>query len=127
MTKRLIKVKQQTNTMLLTWIINNICNNHCAYCPPILHTGKNHHYEWEKAKEFLYRLFSHYPRIHCSISGGEPTLSPFFKELVEIFYENNHQSVEVSYARPNAYREGKHEIELYAEGFLIGLGSFEVR
>jgi organic radical activating enzyme len=90
MTKRLIKVKQQTNTMLLTWIINNICNNHCAYCPPILHTGKNHHYEWEKAKEFLYRLFSHYPRIHCSISGGEPTLSPFFKELVEIFYENNH-------------------------------------
>jgi organic radical activating enzyme len=87
MTKRLIKVKQQTNTMLLTWITNNICNNHCAYCPPILHTGKNHHYEWEKAKEFLYRLFSHYPRIHCSISGGEPTLSPFFKELVEIFYE----------------------------------------
>jgi uncharacterized protein (DUF3084 family) len=44
-----------------------------------------------------------------------------------IFYENNHQSVEFIYARPNAYREGKHEIELYAEGFLIGLGSFEVR
>ncbi len=44
-----------------------------------------------------------------------------------IFYENNHQSVEFIYARPNAYREGRHEIELYAEGFLIGLGSFEVR
>lgn len=44
-----------------------------------------------------------------------------------IFYENNHQSVEFIYARPNAYRDGKHEIELYAEGFLIGLGSFEVR
>jgi hypothetical protein len=44
-----------------------------------------------------------------------------------IFYENNHQSVEFIYARPNAYREGRHEIELYSEGFLIGLGSFEVR
>lgn len=44
-----------------------------------------------------------------------------------IFYENNHQSVEFIYARPNSYREGRHEIELYAEGFLIGLGSFEVR
>ncbi|MHA8065991.1 hypothetical protein V7S76_04815 [Aquirufa sp. ROCK2-A2] len=44
-----------------------------------------------------------------------------------IFYENNHQSVEFIYARPNAYREGKHEIELYSEGFLIGLGTFEVR
>jgi hypothetical protein len=44
-----------------------------------------------------------------------------------IFYENNHQSVEFIYARANAYKEGRHEIELYAEGFLIGLGSFEVR
>ena len=44
-----------------------------------------------------------------------------------IFYENNHQSVEFIYARSNPYREGKHEIELYSEGFLIGLGTFEVR
>jgi hypothetical protein len=44
-----------------------------------------------------------------------------------IFYENNHQSVEFIYPRSTPYREGKHEIELYAEGFLIGLGTFEVR
>lgn len=54
------------------------------------------------------------------------------KELVytakqRIFYENNHQSVEFIYARSSPYREGKHEIELYSEGFLIGLGTFEVR
>ena len=79
--------------MLLTWIINNICNNHCAYCPPILHMGKNQHYEWEKAKSFLERLFSHYPKIHCAISGGEPTLSPFFKELVDIFHGSKKHTV----------------------------------
>lgn len=44
-----------------------------------------------------------------------------------IFYENNHQSVEFIYARNGAYKEGRHEIEIYAEGFLIGLGSFEVK
>ena len=44
-----------------------------------------------------------------------------------IFYENNHQSVEFIYARNGAYKEGRHEIEIYSEGFLIGLGSFEVR
>ena len=90
MNKNLIKVKQQDNTMLLTWVINNICNNHCAYCPPTLNAGKNHHYDWEKAKEFIHRLFQHYPKIHCAISGGEPTMSPFFKELVDIFYESKH-------------------------------------
>jgi len=41
-----------------------------------------------------------------------------------IFYENNHQSVEFIYARNGAYKEGRHEIEIYSEGFLIGLGSF---
>lgn len=90
MSKKLIKVKQIDNVMLLTWVINNICNNHCSYCPPILNNGKNHHYEWDKAKDFIHRLFSHYPKIHCSISGGEPTMSPFFKELVDIFYESDH-------------------------------------
>lgn len=44
-----------------------------------------------------------------------------------IFYENNHQSVEFIYSRPNGFKAGKHEIELYAEGYLIGLGTFEVR
>jgi hypothetical protein len=44
-----------------------------------------------------------------------------------IFYENNHQSVEFIYPRSSSYKEGKHEIELYSEGFLIGLGMFEVR
>lgn len=62
---------------------------------------------------------------------GSGTVNFKGKELVytskqRIFYENNHQSVEFLYARPSAYREGKHEIELYAEGFLIGLGTFEV-
>lgn len=89
MSKNLIKI-QQSPIMSITWIINNICNNRCSYCPPELNSGKNHHYEWESAREFILRLFEEYPKIHCSISGGEPTLSPFFTELVDIFYNSQH-------------------------------------
>lgn len=50
-----------------------------------------------------------------------------FTSRQRIFYENNHQSVEFIHSRPNGFKAGKHEIELYAEGYLIGLGTFEVR
>lgn len=45
----------------------------------------------------------------------------------KITYDNTHQSVEFVYSRGQAYKEGKHIIELYSEGFKIGEGSFEVK
>lgn len=90
MSKKIIQIRQHEHVMQLTWVINNICTNHCDYCPPTLHTGTNHHYEWDKAKNFIKRLFGRYHKIHCSISGGEPTVSPFFSELVNMFYDNGH-------------------------------------
>ncbi len=45
----------------------------------------------------------------------------------KIVYDNTHQSVEFVYSRGQAYKEGKHIIELYSEGFKIGEGSFEVK
>jgi predicted nuclease with TOPRIM domain len=42
-------------------------------------------------------------------------------------YTNNHQLVEMIYFRGQDYRPGKYGIELYAEGFKIGTGHFEVR
>jgi len=88
MDKKVIQIRQSKNIMQLTWVINNICTNQCDYCPPSLHAGTNHHYDWEKAKSFINRLINRYKSIHCSISGGEPTLSPFFRELVKIFYDS---------------------------------------
>lgn len=90
MNKKIISIKKNNNVFVLTWILNNICTNHCDYCPPTLHRGTNHHYDWDIAKEFINRLFTRYPRIHCSISGGEPTLSPFFPELVKMFHDAGH-------------------------------------
>lgn len=74
----------------LTWVINNICSNSCSYCVPDLHAGTNHYYEWENAKIFLSELFKRHKKIHCSIAGGEPTMSPFFPDLCKMFFDNGH-------------------------------------
>lgn len=87
---KILQIHQTKRVFYLTWVINNICTNHCDYCPSVLHTGKNHHYEWDKAKSFAERIIKKYPRIKLCISGGEPTVSPFFPELVEMFYDAGH-------------------------------------
>jgi organic radical activating enzyme len=85
-----VEIRQHYPCLYLTWVINNICTYACSYCPEDLHTGSNHHYEWKNAKRFVKILMNKYPKIAVSISGGEPTLSPFFKELVKMFFDNGH-------------------------------------
>jgi len=102
---KIIRVQQPDNApMHLTWMINNICTNHCSYCPPNLHEGKNHHYEWENAQRFFKMLFERYPKIHCSVSGGEPSLSPFFPDICKLFYEAGHTiGLTSNAAKPASY------------------------
>lgn len=86
---RIIKIVQEQNApFFVTWVINNICTNSCSYCPSILHNGKNHHYDWENARKFVKLLFEKFKNVHCSIAGGEPSVSPFLKDLVQLFHEN---------------------------------------
>ncbi len=88
--KKIIRVIQKDSSLMhLTWMINNICNNKCTYCLPELNSGKGHHYKWENAKKFLELLFEKYPKIHCSVTGGEPSISHFFPELVKFFNSNS--------------------------------------
>ena len=105
--KKIIRIEQPDSAPFnLTWIINNICTNACSYCPENLHNGTNHNYEWENAKRFLTQLFERYPNIHCSVAGGEPSLSPFFEELVLMFKENNSTiGITSNAAKPASYWE----------------------
>ncbi|MBP6385313.1 MAG: hypothetical protein KA313_02075 [Pseudarcicella sp.] len=45
----------------------------------------------------------------------------------KIFFDDTHQTIEFIYSRGVAYKEGKHIVELYAEGIKIGEGFFEVK
>jgi organic radical activating enzyme len=88
--KKIIRIERDKRNFQLSWCINNICTNHCTYCPDVLHRGTNHNYDWNIVRGFIERLFDTHSKIHCSISGGEPTVSPHFKEAVDMFYDNGH-------------------------------------
>lgn len=71
------------NYSVITWVLNNACTYDCRYCPDMLHNGPNTRWSWEQISPFLDEVFRQYPgSIRFSLSGGEPTVSPFFPELV---------------------------------------------
>lgn len=79
--------KIENREAIITWILNNVCTYSCRYCPPNLHNGTNPKYDWEEIEPFVDKLFDHYGKqfgnnIRFSLSGGEPTVSRFFPELV---------------------------------------------
>jgi len=83
-------IPQDPGTMHITWTVNNICQNSCSYCPPHSHTGTNHGYDWNNGRDFVKLLLDRFPKMHITISGGEPSMSPFFPEMVELFYNAGH-------------------------------------
>lgn len=93
MTKKLIAILPRTQPpeFNLTWVINNICTQHCRYCPSMLNSGKNHHYDWHDAERFASAVMERYSNITVSISGGEPTVSPWLKNLVNLFVNRGHR------------------------------------
>lgn len=74
----------------LTWCINNICTNHCRYCPSLLHRGSNHHYDWSHAERFARILMERHPHMQVVFAGGEPTVSPWLKDLINLFLDRGH-------------------------------------
>ncbi|KAA0991044.1 hypothetical protein [Dyadobacter aurulentus] len=45
----------------------------------------------------------------------------------DVLYANNNQDVSILYDRDAAFPKGKYTVELYAEGFSVGEGSFSVK
>lgn len=79
--------KIESKEAIVTWVLNNVCTYDCRYCPPNLHNGTNPKYDWEEIQPFVDNLFNHYGKqfgnnIRFALSGGEPTVSRFFPELV---------------------------------------------
>jgi hypothetical protein len=106
---RIEEVKQHNDRLThITWIINNICPNTCTYCPPPTHNGSNHNYDWDNARRFLDLLFKRYERMHFSLGGGEPSMSPFFPELVKLIHTAGHTITLTS----NAYKSQEYWQEI---------------
>jgi organic radical activating enzyme len=81
--KQIKSIKNNTNTNIITWVLNNACTYNCYYCPPSLHTGDNTRWNWEEVEPFLNFIIKQYgSNTSFSLSGGEPTISPFFSNLI---------------------------------------------
>lgn len=51
----------------------------------------------------------------------------FYTAKQQILFDNTRQQVSFVYDKGNPYKSGKHIVELYADGYLIGQGSFVVK
>jgi cell division protein ZapB len=51
----------------------------------------------------------------------------FYTAKREILFDNSRQQVSFVYDKGNPYKEGRHIVELYADGYLIGQGSFVIK
>jgi len=82
-----------SNRKYVTWVLNNICPYSCVYCPEIVHSGKiKTYYDWEVHKEFLDFLFDYWKgnKITFAITGGEPTVHPYFEKILDKINEAGH-------------------------------------
>lgn len=85
-----------------------------------------------EAKTIYLRILDPSGASVSDMATGSGTFSYKGKETTytarqRILFDNSHQSVEFVYSRGLPYKEGKHIIELYAEGYRIGEGVFEVK
>ena len=85
-----------------------------------------------EAKTIYLRILDPSGASVSDMATGSGTFSYKGKETTytarqRILFDNSHQSVEFVYSRGLPYKEGKHIIELYAEGYKIGEGFFEVK
>jgi MoaA/NifB/PqqE/SkfB family radical SAM enzyme len=81
-----IKVVNPRN--MITWILNNACTYHCRYCPESLHNGVNTKWSWDIVEPFLDEVLKNYGfNTTFALSGGEPTISPFFPQLIRKIHE----------------------------------------
>lgn len=86
-----IKIYRKTNYFSIDWTINTLCTYHCSYCPDMLHRGRNIIFDKNKdkliIKQFLEKLYNQIKGrpTHVFLNGGEPTISPYFIYLIDIF------------------------------------------
>ena len=98
----LIEIKKPVDTLYIYWTITDFCNFKCSYCPTNLHAGnfakkvKPGFPTNEEIEVFIDRIINIHLQgrfLNMTLSGGEPTLHPMFKTLIERM--GPHGSVEV--------------------------------
>lgn len=86
----------------------------------------------QEAKEVIIRLLGPDGAIISDEATGSGIFTyngqqTVFTTKQNVNYTNSNQLAEIIYSRNQKYASGKHNIELFSEGYKIGEGSFEVK
>ena len=91
----LIEIKRKTDVLYVYWALTDFCNFRCSYCPRELHSGAYHNKILtgfptdDEIRIFLDRLINIHAKdkfLVVFLSGGEPTLHPMYKEIVNTLH-----------------------------------------
>ncbi|MGV3504226.1 MAG: hypothetical protein ACO1O1_10985 [Adhaeribacter sp.] len=86
----------------------------------------------KETKEILMRLIEPDGSALYNLSTGSGTFmldgtETFYTAKRDIVYDNSQQAVSFIYAKGAEYKRGQHTVELYADGFLIGKSTFNLK
>lgn len=71
------------STIKVEWNLGKRCNYDCSYCPKEIHDNTSPHVEIEYVYATIDKLTAIGKPIRLSFTGGEPTVHPKFREIVE--------------------------------------------
>jgi len=67
----------------IEWNLGKRCNYDCSYCPASIHDNSSPHTDIEILKKTVDKLMTLGKPIRLSFTGGEPTVHPKFRELIQ--------------------------------------------
>lgn len=91
----LIEIKKKADVLYVYWTLTDFCNFRCSYCPKELHSGLFHNKVFSgfptdtEIRVFLDRLINIHAKdrlLVVILSGGEPTLHPMYKEIIDTLH-----------------------------------------
>ena len=71
------------NSVKVEWNLGKRCNYDCSYCPSSIHDNTSSHTDIVVLKATVDKLMTMGKPIRLSFTGGEPTVHPKFKELLQ--------------------------------------------
>lgn len=71
------------DSIKIEWNLGKRCNYDCSYCPSSIHDSTSPHTDIKILKATVDKLMKLGKPIRLSFTGGEPTVHPKFKELIQ--------------------------------------------
>ena len=71
------------SSVKVEWNLGKRCNYDCSYCPSSIHDNTSPHTDIEVLKNAVDNLIALGKPIRLSFTGGEPTVHPKFRELLQ--------------------------------------------